>query len=151
TTCAALLRAAKPRRGRPATFIGAWAAAPNAAGAPVPSAASWTRRSVAPPAVRPPAANPDPFHLSPIKIRARAPPFRVCGNGYNRLSRAPTRRRTLAQEDDDERRAWSPRFPQQGAAARAHGNQPVLAALPAARQLGLQVAGQAMAQGIDRG
>ena len=36
-------------------------------------------------------------------------------------------------------------------AARAHRHQPVLAALPAAGQLGLPGAGQEMAQGVDRG
>src|SRR5580692_6676056 len=54
------------------------------------------------------------------------------------------------QEYEHEGRAWRRRLPQQGPAARTDGDQSVLAALPAARELGLQGSRQTVAQGIHR-
>ena len=144
------------RRGPPAKFIVAWAAAPNADAAPAPSGASWMRRW---PPRRPRCCRrrePAPeLHAASRQLRifqVKAPPFaRPASNGYNQSQCRTSCGADSLQEHDHERRARSRRLPQQGTPARTDGDQPILAALPAARQLGLQGARQAMAQGIHRG
>src|SRR5260370_20297066 len=133
--------------------MAALAAARNAGAVPAPSAESWTKHwpRPTPHAAGRTAAAPKPFHnLKPDRNAVAATPLRISRKGYNRYNQraATIAGGFIAGEHDYARRARSRRLSQQGAPARADRDQPILAALSSARQLGLQVARQAVAQGI---
>src|ERR1700733_709416 len=155
--CVRRWRTRPMRRAQLAKFIIAWDAAPRAAAAREPSAASWMKRSLAP--LRRAIAT---LHSS-SSLYFLGTMAGLAGGGGDAAFQHARPRATLVSPAtpscgitciagaSDERRAWSRRLPQQGPAPRTDRGQSVLAALPAARQLGLQVARQAMAQRIARG
>src|SRR5262245_28560572 len=131
--------------------MAALVAAPSAAAAPVPSDRSWTKRSQSAPldasAARAATTAAD---SSPLLNSAIA--FLVLAVTRLRLQIVVVLMlvvRLQTRNKDYEGRRESHRISKQWLAARTDRHQSVLVALSPARQLGLQVARQVLAQGID--